>query len=207
MDVDGVFTDFTLSFTELARKLFPQNNILVKGCGSQRNWEYDDILTKKEKREVWDAVFSSGRFWLDMPRVFTPADHRSMLRLHEKHTIFYLTGRSGKDAVIQTSSWLHQYGLPNSDNVFLTGNDKGKFISDFYPVIDMMIDDSLEQIIKIRDAGICCYVRDWPYNRSLGPTSRVGSIAEYETYVDRIAAGEQITWLNGVEVDQWQNAI
>lgn len=207
MDVDGVFADFGIGFLELAKKLFPNKKVDIVGIGGLRQWGFSQFYTKEEEKRIWDEIRSSGRFWMDQPRCFTTADQRTMFRFAEKHKIYYLTGRSGKDALLQTQTWLHQHGLPSSENVFLTGDDKGKFCLKNSPHIDIMIDDSVEQIKKMRDVGISTWVRDWPYNRSLGPEYRVNSLAEYEWYINRIDAGEQITYLNGVEVDQWLNPL
>ena len=190
-DIDGLVADFVYEFTSLANGLFPEKVILPHGCLAAQEWGFKSILSNSEVDKVWKVIYSSDSFWKTITPMFTRADSTALWRIADKHELFWVTSRSGKDAIEQTRFWLRDQALPNWDNAVLAGENKSDYIQSHH--FDVIIDDSPTQIERMAKYAAATnqliVIRDTPYNRHLNEFNRVYSIAEFEVFLDECDKG------------------
>jgi len=190
LDMDGFVADFCLGFSTLASQLFPKKNIIPFGCGAAQVWGFttgagveSGLLTKEENRVVWDHIYKSDLFWINLPPLFNQADREALWRLHSQHELCWVTSRSGKNVADQTSGFIAMHNLPNYTNVTIAGSDKGEFVK-ANPHYDVAIDDGPNQIERMSAVGQKVVIMDQPYNRHLIGYHRVTSISEFEVWLN-----------------------
>lgn len=123
----------------------------------------EDRITKNVVR---DLKFNR-RFWLSLPVKntldFTPA--------------LYCTARVNNKE--WSKRWLSDNGFPKSPVYQVYGHkvDKSRMLKG---KVDVFIDDSVHNMIKLNLAGIPCLLYDTPRNRHWGDVGRIKSL-DYET--------------------------
>lgn len=184
MDIDGVWADFVLEFTRMAKLLFPNEFTRTFGVRGAKEWGFKNVLTKTQIDLVWLEIRKGTFFWEGIPTLFTEADRDAIRRIAEKHDLQWVTSRSGNDALGQTKRWLQRHGLPNWQTAVLAGESKGEFVKT-NGTFDVALDDAPTQIGRLREAGQFVVVMDTPYNRDVGGR-RVNSICEFEMFLDEL---------------------
>lgn len=125
-DLDGVLSDFVLSFTFVGHVLFGKP---IFGNGNQYTWTFLDIFTEEEIKAIWEKIKNSPRFWQEMPVLVTLSDKLAMWDLHKAgYDIAYVSNRLGIDPLKQSQTWLQTHGFPNPYSVYITEGERSKAV-------------------------------------------------------------------------------
>ena len=116
LDIDGVLADISYTFTRFAAERF--NTRVVSG-GAISGWNFEGVLTQRQKDWVWREVAASPRFWKQLPDLVGDGE-KAMLR---DFNVTYLTNRKDIGPTFQyTQDWLKERGYPQATHVALVGN-------------------------------------------------------------------------------------
>lgn len=192
-DIDGVLADFTLGFTELANRLYP--DIPVHGNSIQKFWQFtgqSPAWTKEKETACWKEIQKSDSFWYDLPSLLVRADLLAMKRLSRVFDFRYVTGRFGDNPIGQTTNWLMTLGVPQPQEVSLaggrTGMNKGVIAKRFRAWA--AIDDSprnLEELDKNGPENLVLFRRRAKYNEPVEGSFMPGiSVASVEEFCEEV---------------------
>ena len=124
-------------------------------------------------RNVHHKLKYDREFWLNLPVIqlpnFTP-------------TLFCTKRINNKE---WTKKWLSNAGLANIP-VYQMYNQSGNKATMIKGRVDVFIDDSISNMIKLNLSGVPCLLMDKEYNREWGPFGRIYSLDQeeiYETYM------------------------
>jgi hypothetical protein len=181
-DCDGVLTNFEKNVYLVAEELWPGK--MPKGY-IPNDWDYTDIFTKKEWKEVWAKIKTIPDFWLRQPEMAENVQALRDFRLINSAPIWFITSRQstgGVSARYQTQLWLLQrqlISINDLDKVIAVNRpeEKKELIESL--VIDTSIDDLAETVTRHNTIpGHRAYVLDQPWNRH-SKEPKVYSVKEF----------------------------
>lgn len=173
LDVDGVFSDFTMAFTKVAQELglvsepWPTAN--------QETWKFDFRVDP-----VWAVVDRSMNWWTTLCPLIGHDEIETVNAMMWEHQTFFVTNRQspkvGANVEDQTRFWLESIGikLPAWSFVIAT-DDKARVAKELK--IDLALDDKVANLEVLKDAGVTAVARGWQYNQEWEP--RVSSLTEF----------------------------
>lgn len=190
VDIDGVLSEFTNSYTALLTKLtgitFPPS-----GPAFPLEWNFEASygVTPAQVRLAWQTIEADPTFWLHLDQ--RPGTLNTLVRLdrrvyQELDEVYFLTHRAGAGVKQQTEHWLRSYGMRNP-TVLICG-DKA-------PILDSLgasffIDDKPDTVLAVaewydwfeEDSVLKghLYLHDAPYNQHVNQlgVQRVDSLQE-----------------------------
>ncbi len=171
IDIDGCLANFNSSYIDIIVEVTGVN-LFPEGCKDDVafpttwNYELDNGYTKEQVKKVWDEIVHNTKFWEKLEAYpDTKETIKELNRLAKKnHDVYFLTHRMGKNAKLQTETWLYNHGM-NYPTVLLTG-DKGPVLNNLG--IKFFVDDKLETVNDIMRQGLDTqhfYLIDRPYNQ------------------------------------------
>ena len=168
LDIDGVFSNFHFSFSEVANHLFGTPIVEdIKDVKAYR-WEDWHPLTKKQCNKVWDYIDTEVvNFWLSARPLVSSSIFKRLKGLElSNHSLYFVTTRqntAGASVLHQTTQWIKNLAGIDNFSVISTRN-KGKIVEG----IDakFFIDDMPENIIEVANAvpNCMCYLLVRSYN-------------------------------------------
>jgi len=119
-DIDGVFSNFTKAFTQIANKKYGTH--ILETCDEALSWNFEDYypITKQNIKEIINDLQKEEhkRFWEDLELL--PNIDKNILDSLSHHNISFITSRNPENEYTniktQTSRWLKRVlGVKNPD--------------------------------------------------------------------------------------------
>ena len=184
-DIDGVFADFTLGFTELGHVAYGTSKLHTH---EQKFWEDFGGMTKEQIAALWTLIDTNPAWWGTLPEM--PHEPMMVTRIHEfsrRAPLYFVTSRkdhTGQVARI-TRDWLARRWAIWSPNVICSSHkgDLAKALNAGY-----LIDDKVGNVLYTTwatDGRTKAYLMDRPCNqldsRGIGssPPLRVKTLEEF----------------------------
>lgn len=181
-DVDGVLSEFTLGFRQLANAHF---GVPIYGDEQQRTWEMGD-LTPAQDSFLWDTIKESHGFWENLPLGITQyqADRIMDLADRRDRTLYFVTSRVGDSAKRETEEWLKNHLRVYNPTVIVS--NRKHLIADAIKA-DFCIDDKFENAVSIGFTyrKIKSFLLTKPYNQGFESTHAI-RINSLNAYLDAI---------------------
>lgn len=189
-DMDGVLSNFTANVILVANDIWPGK--IPLDYNGPYDWDYTDILTKKEWGTIWDRIKTIPNFWLRQPAIEKNVEELKEFRMVNSSPIWFITSRQatgGVSALYQTQLWLLQrqlIGVSDTPKVIAVAKpeEKEQYIKNLG--IDFSIDDlgsTVERHNKISGhmserESHRAYLLDQPWNKNC-KEPRVYSVKEF----------------------------
>lgn len=174
-DIDGVLADFIGGAMDVARGLFPDNDIPAVSTQTHQDWNTYPGLNAQEVTKVWQFIAEHPHFWQHLPIIASFTETQGIKRLIEDgHRVYFATNRKTPRALEYTYRFLNTHinyihAESDADLVPLsvvTTHRKGEFCkvidADYY------LDDKSENVdcaIWMTDCKTKSYVINRPYNQ------------------------------------------
>jgi uncharacterized HAD superfamily protein len=172
IDIDGILARFVEGFARILNDIHPGAIPLGYQPSSWNAFVEESLdVTPDEYRGAWGKVRDTPSFWLRLD-----AYRDNVLDLREYLTkssapwsreVYFLTSRfatGGESAQYQTCAWLRGQGIPNA-NVIVVDRMEDKTLIAVTLKFSAIIDDNLETVYDLRNAGVNAYLLDQPWNR------------------------------------------
>jgi hypothetical protein len=178
-----VISDFTANVIMVANDIWP-GKIPIDYKGPY-DWDYTDILTKKEWGMIWDRIKTIPDFWLRQPEMSEGVQALRDFRLINSAPIWFITSRQstgGVSARYQTQLWLLQRQLISVNDLEKViavnrAEEKKELMENL--VIDVSIDDLSETVVRHNTiSGHQAFLLDQPWNQEC-KEPRVYSVKEF----------------------------
>lgn len=171
IDIDGVLAEFTYPFLRVAKEL----GIVrwAHGTAEQSSWAFDFRVAP-----VWDTIDWTYNWWMTLPPLVSEDEVAQLNRLSKITGVYYITNRhstAGLSAEEQSYHWLRSIGIDVVSWQVIATKDKAATAADLD--IDVALDDKVENLQALKNAGVAAVARRWKYNREWSPA--VGSLAEF----------------------------
>lgn len=180
VDMDGCLADFNGSYMELLKKqtrkdLFPEGKTAEN---YPTEWYYDKAAgyTVNEINAAWKYIQEdSVDFWENLDvlddSVVPALDELNRLVDLDLADVYFITHRSGREAKIQTETWLTKFHVDNP-TVLLSGV-KAPVVAGLG--LTHFIDDKVETILEVDAwvAGTKTFLKNAPYNTNQAVPTRV----------------------------------
>lgn len=182
-DIDGVLADFTGPFTEIVNR---QNNLdLCSDWPVYNCFGEGQMMTDKQWNDAWLEYLAIDYVWAKAPKLpFVDLDRIDEMMADNYFNGYFVTYRKNttagqfRDATSQTQLWLNNYGVFNYSGIIAGLFDRPTLLKAIG--VDAHIDDWGDQFIRLRDAGINCYLIDRPHNQHIeAGDKRVFTVDEY----------------------------
>lgn len=180
LDVDGVFADFVLSFTQVLHEI---NGSSIYGTEDQREWKFEG--TSAEYNKAWRFIDDCMNWWMTLEPLVSTSDIATLNTVAKKNTIFFVTSRrslnptAGLPVEEQTAGWLKGIGVAHTPKVIATkSSSKAALINALD--IDFFLDDKptiLEDARKNCPDTLVSAI-DWCYNREVEVDARYLSVGK-----------------------------
>lgn len=182
IDVDGVLTDFTWSFTRLAKELGLVNQ--PWHCDRQLHWDFPFHVGK-----VWETIDSTPNWWATLEPALNDREVTLLNHAIHRYPVYFLTNRrdgtpglSGLPVAEQTRLWMRGFGI-DVDRATVIANVQDKGMLAHALDIEVAIDDHTHNLDLYRAACVPTVVcRRWKYNQhwdGLQAGSLEGFLQEY----------------------------
>lgn len=151
LDLDGVFTNFHYSFSQVANKLFGTPIIEdINEVKAYNWWDWNYPLTKDQHKLVWKEIDKNVEdFWFNLKPLVTDPIFRKMEYLEDKgFNFFFVTSRrktAGKSVLVQTRGWIKKKTFMEHFSV-IPSTKKGKILDGIEA--NYFIDDFPENLIE-----------------------------------------------------------
>ena len=151
LDIDDVLSDFYSAYCEY----FDTDN--------NPKMLIDNIIT----RNVHRILRNDRNFWLNL----------KVKQMPNFIPELFCTKRINNKA--WTKKWLQMNGFPNSPvyQMYLQSGNKARMIKGR---VDVFIDDSISNMIKMNLSGVPCLLMDTPNNKDWGPIGRIYTLDKDE---------------------------
>lgn len=183
IDVDGVLARFEAGVESIANKIWPGK---IPPGYMPHGWDYEDVLTSEEWKQVWAAIKKENNFWLSLPPYTTNVGSlATFLYTTEGHDIYFVTARvqtAGMTVAKQTAYWLHTCGIYENHNyTAVLACDADRKVDIYEAVgIRLSIDDKGETVMACdKLANHKAYLLDRPWNQDAKPQRRVKSLQQF----------------------------
>ena len=189
IDMDGVLADFNTTFIDLIVQTTGKN-LFPPGPFDIPTWHYPEHYgySRDEVKEVWEVVKNSERFWFMLQPYDDAVDFIKQLD-PEKHDIYFITNRVGLNVKYQTESWLEFFQFAMESNriampTVLISEHKGYAAAALN--LDVYIDDKVENCEDVKTWTKDCkvFMRARPWNHEIIGVARIGSLKEFQSYID-----------------------
>ncbi len=182
LDVDGVFADFVLGFSEV------MHDKVWEGCpvyrtANHQKWRFES--TEKQYNETWDIISNDYmNWWMTLQSLVTPGTISKLNKItsDRNNYVYFLTSRKslnlGLSAEIQTEQWLRGIGVVNPRVICTKSSTKAELINALD--IEFFMDDKpsiLEDAVK-NCPNTLVSARDWWYNRKVEVDARYTDVEE-----------------------------
>lgn len=109
-DIDGVLANFCAG---LARLVYDTYGIHLPDHPQKvLSWDYDRImLTPQQYQHVWKTINTSPDFWYRLPSLLTAYEWQHLANLCQRHSVYFVTARTGRHLEHQTQCWFEQAGI------------------------------------------------------------------------------------------------
>jgi len=182
MDVDGVWADFVLGFSEVMHnKVWARCPIY--STGEHKEWRFES--TQEQYDETWDIISNDHMNWWMTLECLAPVGaiaKVNKITADKDNYVYYLTSRKalnlGLSAEIQTEQWLRGLGVINPRVICTKSSTKADLVNALD--IEYFIDDKpqiLEDAVK-NCPNTLVSARDWWYNRDIEVDARYDSVEE-----------------------------
>lgn len=152
-DIDGVLADFSPHFMQYF------------GLEGEPPQDWND----PRFRDNFHKVKDDKQFWLDCPPLVNPKEISYPIS-------GYCTARPIENEIIK--EWLDKHNFPSAE-IINVGKDGNK-VEALKDVCDVMIDDSINNFVKLNSSGILCYLMTRPHNEKYDVGHmRVNSMKEF----------------------------
>lgn len=181
-DVDGVLANFGDAYSEVAREVYGKDKIPRGYVPS--DWDWSDVLTKKEIGEVWKVTHEKENFWVKLDPFVNNVLPLQRFLNERLADVWYITARAetkGHSVAEQTQLWLEDYSLLfESRGVITVAKPKNKRAMLEAMGLDAFIDDHGPTVEGLQDLD-GCYVAllDRPWNQDAKVLHRVESVEEF----------------------------
>ncbi len=192
MDIDGVLADFVGAVVPMVNRLWPGKLPLDY---QPTQYDFGDVLTRKEWHEVWHTIVGTENFWLRL-RPYQDSV-RALVRFlvyNQGVVMYFVTSRgtvAGMTTDVQTFEWLDRLLLHSYVNywgvvVVERPDDKAKacralglpyLLDDSPDVISCCEGTPVHGILLTRPWNVNAKPRD--YHSWIGEYDRVASVEEY----------------------------
>ncbi len=169
LDLDGCFSNFHFSFSQVANKLF--GTPIIEDINEVLSYRWEDWgypLTKEQQNKVWREIDTKVEdFWLNIkPLVKDPVFRKLEDLEFHGHSIYFITTRrntAGKNVLTQTNSWIRKHCFLENFSVIPT-DKKGRLLDGMR--IDYFLDDYPENLIEATIEAPKCksFLLVRPYN-------------------------------------------
>lgn len=165
LDVDGVLADFSAAFTDLAFHLRISDKPAIS-CKDQPTWDFNFPVNR-----VWGVVRTSANWWERVPSLLSSTDVADINELLQKHKVYFLTNRKDSNMPYnrtveeQTRRWLEAQGIHVSLATVLSCEHKAEVAKALR--LDVVLEDSPENLLAFEETGVYGVRMDRPYNRHL----------------------------------------
>lgn len=163
VDVDGVIADFSGKFLQLANKRFGTEFTAL----DQHDWDFKPWFTKEQVDAVWELdIKPTENFWaklMPLPGVGT------LKSVGQQAELFFITSRVptvGMSARGQTCAWLRNWFYLTFPTVIVVDSPSQKVSIAKALELGAVIDDKIETVVQMHEAGIRTYCKLTPYNSS-----------------------------------------
>lgn len=185
IDIDGVLSRFTDQVVQKVNKIWPGK--LPEGYVPQ-NWDYTDVLAKKDWDKVWQEIKATEDFWEYSSTYENNVRALSEFLLEGGKDVFFITSRTttkGKSVQSQTYNWMAKNRLPIADR-----KNYSAIVPVAKPNLKRQVMEGLDIKMSVDDYGptveMCneipghkAFVLDQPWNRDKYYGPRVYSLAEF----------------------------
>ncbi len=162
IDLDGTVADFIKGVTPLMKEHYGlEPDFSVDAYHIEEVFGLNPLTRPKDLQKT---LYEDLNLFRDLPKLEEDGDMiTTMLKLADIK-VYFITARQGTKTVREdTLTWLNRHGF-QYDDVFHTADKAGVCT---HVNIDVMYEDELAQIYKLRQAGINTVVRDQPWNFKL----------------------------------------
>ncbi len=166
IDIDGVLADFNSSYIMLLEELSGKP-LRQPDDEWPDHWNYDaELVGPLIINEAWRHIHEE-HFWLGLDPTEEYCETINELnRLHiDGHSIYFLTNRPGKWALVDTVEWLEENGA-NDPEVIIAKDAHDKAAHALKRKIDFFLDDKPENCLAVNEVCPNVYVLDRPWNRT-----------------------------------------
>jgi deoxypyrimidine-specific 5' nucleotidase type C protein (NT5C) len=191
VDIDGVFAQFIPEVVTITNRLWPSKNVPLDY--QPDNWDFPDILTKDEWKQVWLEIRKTHGFW----RNATPyRKNIEALQLftnkHKDADVYFITSRAdtiGESVLAQTFKWLNWFDLaPRSGHSTIIPVADATHKAAVLRALQLpfFLDDYAVTVYQLQNiSDLKTFVLDQPWNRHATDLPRVFSVAEYLKIVEK----------------------
>ncbi|MHA1730350.1 MAG: 5' nucleotidase, NT5C type [Promethearchaeota archaeon] len=182
LDLDGVVSDYTKRFLEVADELYGIFD-KVGRISSVSSWHFHDAgigITEEQEEEIFRETQNKENFWENLDSLLTDAD-REILRqflADPKYEIYAITARyptRGRSILVQTSRWLLKQVGPG---ISVIPAEKKAEVCQVLG-IKVALEDSPVYSKELKQGGVEVVLVDRPYNRETDSLPRVESVREF----------------------------
>jgi hypothetical protein len=187
VDLDGVVSNFSRSFSLIMRKLFGDEMPIVESENVIKHWDWDKWYpaTKEQIGAGWSCLKDTENFWTTLSPFSVAVDGIRKLYSAPNVVVYYITTRPqtrGLSIVEQSSVWIeHHVGSRKSPQVIVT-DDKHDVINALD--IEYFIDDNTFNVLNaVLYTEAKVYVVDYLHNQDV--EARMKILPHLETQLHR----------------------
>ena len=179
-DVDGVLADFVTGFTSLANQLFGTPIIGVIEMERFDHWR--DFLDQKQCDIVWEKVFNSYDFWVNLNHLLSKKEVEALSYLAHENNIYFVTDRRSDvmNPAVATSYWLQKKFNINHAQVIATKN-KADIAKALRP--SFAIDDKADHAFGYIKQGVQSFLFHRPYNKEFWNNIYLNHVNSVEEFI------------------------
>lgn len=178
IDLDGVVANFVQRVIDITG--------LPKGY-EPPDWDFSDVFTKEQLKEVFKNIREINDFWKDMPEYARNVDQlKEFLGTEVGHEVYFITSRTateGDSVSMQTEEWLMDCGICPHRNFYaviaVDSPSKKRPIIEALN-IEVSVDDygpTVEQCSTIPNHR--AYLLDRPWNRDKNYGNRIFNLEQF----------------------------
>ena len=184
-DLDSVLVDFTVGFTSIAARLFPDKAQVVR---AHQQPSYKWALESKEVDQVWREIDKDPLFWLNLPPLVGPDVFDRIDELGKTTPVYFVTARPDY-CKLATENWLCAQGWYLDNPTVVMTKNKGEFakaVGAGWSIEDKASNASM--ISWLTNDKTASYLIDRPYNAAPAEflASGVRRIYKVEEYLEAI---------------------
>ena len=184
-DLDGVLVDFTVGFTSIAARLFPDKAQVVR---AHQQPSYKWALESKEVDQVWREIDKDPLFWLNLPPLVDDWVFKEIGQMSQWRPVYFVTARPDY-AKSDTEHWLLSQGWYLETPTVVMTKNKGEFakaVGAGWSIEDKASNASM--ISWLTNDKTASYLSDRPYNAAPAEflASGVRRIYKVEEYLEAI---------------------
>jgi len=184
-DVDGVLADFVTGFTSLANNLFGTPILGVTEMERFDHWH--DFLDQKQCDIVWEKIFNSYDFWVNLNHLLSEKEVEILSHLAHENNLYFVTDRKSDvmNPSVATSYWLQKKFNIYHAQVIAT-NNKVDIARALKP--SFAIDDKADYALGyLRITGIKSYLFNRNYNKDWWDNVNIGHVNSVEEFIKEVS--------------------